>query len=141
MSVPFMHAPGTTVISKILINNYYMHHNIRVPTILLTSHTPSTMLILPRATSVAQSHFLLQLVRMKSVLTSLKYLHLYAHRKLISAYLPLLQIFLAMGSILIVYILVSNFKFLGTFQSLLTSIQVYSIISSTSILISSPQML
>ena len=74
---------------------------------LLTSHTPSITLTLPRAISVAQSHFLLQLVRMEFVLTSLKYLHLYAHHKLTSAYLLSLQIFLVMDNFRIVYILVS----------------------------------
>ena len=109
---------------------------------LLTSHTPSITLTLPRATSVAQSHFLLQLVMMEFVLTSLKYLHLYAHHKLTSAYLLSLQIFLVMDNFRIVYILVSViFYFLPVFHFLLILIQMQSIISLTSILISLPQML
>ena len=71
-----------------------------------TSHTPSTTLTLPLVPSVAQSHFLLQLVMTECVLMCLKYLHLYAHHKLTSVYLPLLQIFSATDNFLIVYILV-----------------------------------
>ena len=61
------------VLQLLVINNYYKHYNtdyFRVPTILLIPHTPSTTLTLPRATSVTQSHFLLQLVMMEFVLTS-----------------------------------------------------------------------
>ena len=90
---------------------------VRVPTMLLTSHAPSTTLTLPRGTSVAQSHFPLQLVTMEFALTSSKYLHLYDHHKLISVYPLLVQIFLVMGNFRIVYILVSNFNVLGTFSA------------------------
>ena len=69
---------------------------------LLTSHTPSTTLILPLVTCVAQSHYQLHLVMMDFVLVCLKYLHLYAHHKLISVCLLLPQTFLAMGSFLTV---------------------------------------